>query len=72
MNQSTQDKKNKNKKHSCTQIFFFFFSITMIWNVLAEKYTAVTMETEIQAMFWGVSEAGFVYMSCNSLASYRG
>lgn len=51
MNQSTQDKKNKNKKHSCTQIFFFFFSITMIWNVLAEKYTAVTMETEIQAMF---------------------
>lgn len=50
MNQSTQDKKNKNKKHSCTQIFFFF-PITMIWNVLAEKYTAVTMETEIQAMF---------------------
>lgn len=71
MNQSTQDKKNKNKKHSCTQIYLFF-SITMIWNVLAEKYTAVTMETEIQAMFWGVSEAGFVYMSCNSLASYRG
>lgn len=50
MNQSTQDKKNKNKKHSCTQIYLFF-SITMIWNVLAEKYTAVTMETEIQAMF---------------------
>lgn len=24
MNQSTQDKKNKNKKHGCTQIFFFF------------------------------------------------
>lgn len=44
MNQSTQDK----KKNSCTQIFF---SIKMIWNVLAEKYTAVTMEIEIQAMF---------------------
>lgn len=71
MNQSTQDKKKQKQK---TQLYtdFFFFSITMIWNVLAEKYTAVTMETEIQAMFWGVSEAGFVYMSCNSLASYRG
>lgn len=52
MNQSTQEKKQKQKKntHSCTQILFFF-SIKMIWNVLAEKYTAVTMETEIQAMF---------------------
>lgn len=71
MNQSTQDKKKQKQK---TQLYtdFFFFPITMIWNVLAEKYTAVTMETEIQAMFWGVSEAGFVYMSCNSLASYRG
>lgn len=50
MNQSTQDKKKQKQK---TQLYtdFFFFSITMIWNVLAEKYTAVTMETEIQAMF---------------------
>lgn len=47
MNQSTQDKKQTKKK----QLYTDFFSIKMIWNVLAEKYTAVTMETEIQAMF---------------------
>lgn len=51
MNQSTQDKKKQKQKTQLYTDFFFFFSITMIWNVLAEKYTAVTMETEIQAMF---------------------
>lgn len=51
MNQSTQDKKKTKTKNTVVHRFFFFFSITMIWNVLAEKYTAVTMETEIQAMF---------------------